>query len=90
MRRSAHVDANQKAIVYVLRKCGANVVSLAAQGKGVPDLLVQFRGKIFLLEVKNLAGRGKRLTDPQKAFHATWDAAIVTNETDALKAIGAL
>jgi Holliday junction resolvase len=90
MRRAAHVDANQKTIVKTLRKCGANVVSLAACGKGIPDLLVQFRGGTFLIEVKNLDGRGKRLTEPQKKFHATWEAIIVTDEIEALQKIGAI
>lgn len=43
MRRAARTDANQTAIVEALRKCGASVQSLAAVGKGVPDLLVGLR-----------------------------------------------
>jgi hypothetical protein len=39
-RRAAKVDANHSAIVEALRKVGCKVLSLAANGKGCPDLLV--------------------------------------------------
>ena len=42
MRQAAKVDDNQAAIVEALRSLGASVESLAAVGKGVPDLLVGF------------------------------------------------
>jgi Holliday junction resolvase len=90
VRRAAHIDANQPEIVKVLRKSGANVVSLAACGKGIPDLLVQFRSNLYLLEVKNLKGFGKRLTKYQKDFHAAWIVSVVVDEKDALRTIGAI
>ena len=52
MRRAAKVDANQVAIVAALRKIGANVLHLHQLGKGVPDLLVFYRGRTMMLEVK--------------------------------------
>ena len=52
MRRAAKVDANQKAIVAALRKIGASVLHLHTVGKGCPDLLVGYRGRNVLLEVK--------------------------------------
>jgi Holliday junction resolvase len=51
--RVAKVDANQPEIVKELRKIGAFVQSLASIGKGCPDLLVGFRGKWHLFEVKD-------------------------------------
>ena len=47
MRRAARVDRNQAEIVVALRAGGASVQPLHAVGKGVPDLLVGWRGKIF-------------------------------------------
>lgn len=53
MRRAARVDANHAEIVSALREAGCFVVSLAAIGKGCPDLLVGTVGKWYLLEVKD-------------------------------------
>jgi hypothetical protein len=36
-----------------LRSAGATVQSLAGVGKGVPDLLVGFKGQTLLFEVKD-------------------------------------
>ena len=48
-------DTNQKKIVQALRDIGAVVFLI-----GRPfDLLVGFRGQLFLLEVKNPGGRNK-------------------------------
>lgn len=71
MRRSARTDDNHSEIVSALRQCGAFVTSLAAVGKGCPDLLVGFRGRWMLIEVKNGKKSPSRrdLTDWQKDFH---------------------
>lgn len=53
MRRVAKVDANQAAVVEALRKIGAEVTHLHTLGQGVSDLLVSFRQRWFLLEVKD-------------------------------------
>ena len=52
MRRAARVDANQAAIVAALRKMGASVQPLHTIGKGCPDLLIGWRGKNLLAELK--------------------------------------
>lgn len=94
MRRSAKVDANQEQVVSALRSAGAMVQSLAAVGKGVPDLLVAFRGNLFLLEVKDGAKppSGQKLTDAQKTWHQAWGALVevVNSPEAALRAIGAV
>ena len=80
------VDNNQGEIVNALRSVGASVVSLASLGKGVPDLLVGWRGANILLEVKNLAGRGDRLTPAEQDFLDAWrgQAAVARNIDEAL------
>jgi len=82
------VDANQGEIVKALRKCGCRVQSLAMVGKGCPDLLVAWVGKLFLLEVKSNTGK---LTPDQEAWHDEWCGMVdvVCSVADALKAIGA-
>jgi hypothetical protein len=90
--RGRKTDANQSSIVSALRQVGASVVDLSAVGRGVPDLLVGFRGRTYLLEVKNKLGRN-RLTADQDVFLAWWHGVppiIVYNESDALTAIDAV
>jgi len=90
--RGRKTDANQASIMAALRQVGATVVDLSAVGRGVPDLLVGFRGQTYLLEVKNKAGRN-RLTADQDVFLAWWHGVppvIVYNENDALIAIDAV
>lgn len=94
MRRAAKVDANQSEIVAALEKAGASVTSLAAVGKGVPDLLVAYRGCWYLLEIKNPERSRKR-----RGFLATQAAwsdgqrapvRLVMDVDDALRAVGAV
>jgi hypothetical protein len=47
--RAAKIDANQEAVVLALRSAGATVQSLAGVGKGVPDLLVGYKGQTLLI-----------------------------------------
>lgn len=53
MRRKARVDANQGEVVAGFRCAGATVQSLAPVGDGCPDLLIGFRGRNYLVEVKD-------------------------------------
>lgn len=53
LRRAARIDENQPAIVKGLEKIGAKVTPLHRVGQGVSDLLVSFRQRWFLMEVKN-------------------------------------
>lgn len=94
MRRAAKTDANQTQVVSALRAAGATVQSLAAIGKGAPDLLVAFRGEMFLLEVKDGAKppSARELKDDQVKWHEAWGApvSVVLGPEQALQAIGAI
>jgi len=76
MRRAAKVDANHRTIVAAFRALGCTVQSLAAVGKGVPDLLVAFAGLNHLVEVKD--GRkvksARKQTPAQVVWASTWRA----------------
>lgn len=72
-RPTVHLDANQGAIVDALREAGCMVRSTAVVGDGFPDLVVGFRGKTFLLEVKNPDGRGEDLTKLEQIFAQAWE-----------------
>lgn len=89
------VDHNHKSIVAGLRKSGAAVQSIAAIGKGAPDLLVAFGGTWYVAEIKDGSKppSRQRLTTAEEFWHEefsqrapvhTW-----TSLDDALKAIGA-
>ena len=79
----------------MLRRVGATVHRISE--KGVPDLLVGFEGRTYLLEVKLPLGAkggksGRELTEDQQDFFNTWRGlapAIVRDVDEALKAIGA-
>ena len=93
MRRSAKIDANQNDIVNALRRAGATVQSLAANGQGVPDLLVGFKGQTFLFEVKDGAkpASARKLTPDQVEWHKAWRGGplvVVESAEQALSVIG--
>lgn len=72
--RAAKIDRNQPEIVAALRQLGCSVQILSTVGHGCPDLLVGFRSRNALLEVKDglLPPSGRTLTPDQQAWHAMW------------------
>lgn len=74
MSYARKVDANHREIVGVFLAMGASVASLAALGAGVPDLLVGYCGKNYLVEVKDgeKPPSQRKLTPAQQKFHAAW------------------
>lgn len=89
MRKAAKTDSNQNEVVTALRAIGASVQSLAATGKGVPDLLVGYRGINYLMEVKdgNKVPSAQKLTIDQEHWHSLWRGSvhIVNSTNQALK-----
>jgi hypothetical protein len=90
MRRAARIDPIQPEIVAALRAIGATVWVI-----GLPvDILVGFRGRTTLLEIKTLRGKiapkAAPHTDLQKAFFATWTGGPVATVTDVEGAIRAV
>ena len=84
MRRAAKTDANQDAIVKALRKIGARAFYL----KKPVDLLVGFRGRNILLEIKNRDGKDQ-ITKEQAQFIATWNGElhVVYSPEEAIRAV---
>jgi hypothetical protein len=82
MRHKPRLDANQAAIVAGLRAVGATVQSLASIGQGCPDLLVGFRGRNVLFEVKR---PGAQLTPAEAHWFDGWrgERRIVTTLDEA-------
>lgn len=91
-RYAAKRDSNEAPIVKALRKAGASVMHLSE--KGAPDLLVFYRQRLFLLEIKREKGAGTaagRSTSFQDETSAQgWPVVTARTEIAALKAIGAV
>lgn len=82
MRKAARVDANQDEVVKALRKIGAAVYII-----GLPlDLLVAYRGRTLLAEVKV---EGGRFTKQQAEFMSMWpgEFIVVRGPEDAVKQV---
>jgi len=90
VRLASKIDSNHESIVRSLRKVGARVLSLAAVGKGCPDLLVYRAGRLYLLEVKDGAKppSARKLTPDQVRFHKLWPVTVVTSIEEAIAALG--
>jgi Holliday junction resolvase len=94
-RQNAARDANEAEIVDALRTIGCSVIRLSE--KGIPDLLVGFKGNTFLLEVKLPLGTkgGKShsdLTKDQQAFFDQWrgkEPCVVRSVDEAMAAVSA-
>ena len=91
-RRSPKRDNSERGIVRALTAIGCAVQPLS--GKGVPDLLVAYRGKLLLLECKAPLGpkggsSGRDLTPDQEAWMSKWptDVWIVRTADDAIAAV---
>lgn len=84
------MDDNHNEIVDGLRQVGCKVLSLAAVGRGCPDILVYRVGKLILMEIKDekKPPSKRKLTPLQVEFHKHWPVHIVTNLTEALAAVG--
>lgn len=92
-------DKNERPIIDALKAIGASVQQLDALG--VPDLLVGFDGRTYLIEVKAEHGKpgiGMKkcesgLRDSQEKWWSLWRGAvpsIATTPAEALTAIGAI
>lgn len=91
-RFARKVDGNHTAVVAALRAVGAWVADTSRLGGGFPDLLVWFRGRWHLLEVKDgtLPPSARKLTDAEQRFveRCPDKVHIVASIPEALAAIG--
>ena len=82
-RYDKRTDANESSIIQAMQKIGAHVYRIAKP----LDLLVTFRNRTLLMEVKTDKGK---LTPVQEKFLATWpgEAHIVRTIDEAICALG--
>ncbi len=76
-------DSNEKAIVEALEARGAIIYHLS--GKGIPDLLVSFRGRWWPVEVKSAKGR---LTPAQVKADRLSPFQVVRSVEEAIETLG--
>lgn len=71
IHRRRRVDENQAGIVSALQAIGACVIDLSASGGGVMDLIVCYRRRTHMVEIKNPAKpkAGQCLTPAQIKLH---------------------
>ena len=70
-----NTDGNQGEIVTGLRQIGARVANTAMVGDGFPDIVVGFRGRIHLMEIKDPVQKpsARKLTGAEAIFHKDWE-----------------
>ena len=95
--RARRRDANHAEIVRALLAAGCSVVDLSAVGiEGVPDLLVGYRARSVLLEIKAPDARGRlssgaaRSAERQAEWRAKWRGGpvfVVRSPEEAISAV---
>ena len=90
--RAAKRDDNHAEIRDNLRAIGAMVHDTGGLGGGFPDLVVGYRGVIYLLEVKdgNKPPSKRRLTPDEQKFFTDWagyPVHVVNSTQEAIDAI---
>lgn len=73
LRIAAKVDNNQAEIVRALRQVGCSVL-LTFQLKNCFDILVGYRGRTFIMEIKdpNQPPSKRKLTEGEEEFRQKW------------------
>jgi hypothetical protein len=64
------VDENQKLIINTFIAMGASVLNLSRVGQGCPDLLIGYKNKSVLVEIKK--DSKAVFTEPQVKFMQNW------------------
>ncbi len=80
------VDGNQTFVVSALLQVGCEVEDLSAAGRGFPDLVVQLGGRVYLMEIKNPAGKN-RLTEAQIKFNKRFPVHVVRSAEEAIRVV---
>lgn len=84
----ARTDANQTQVVNAFRMFGCSVQHLHTIGKGCPDILVGYKGKNYLFEIKDgdKPQSQRRLTEDEMKWHKLWTGQVkVIDSVDFVK-----
>jgi len=70
------VDENQQQLVHTFIALGASVLNLSRVGQGCPDLLIGYKNKSVLVEIKK--DSKATFTEPQIKFMQNWRGGAVS------------
>ena len=70
------VDENQQQLVHTFIALGASVLNLSRVGQGCPDLLIGYKNKSVLVEIKK--DFKATFTEPQIKFMQNWRGGAVS------------
>jgi len=88
MRKRARIDANQNEIAKALRAIGCSVLFTHQLGDGAGDLLIGFRGRNLMLELKDgdKPKSRQKLTKDETEFKSSWRGhyAVVSSVAEAI------
>lgn len=93
MRYAKRTDDNHGEVREGIRKAlrGCTVRDLSGAGEGIPDLMVGWRGRNYLFEIKDPAKppSKRKLTPAQEQFHGEWqgNCYVVHSATEAVASI---
>lgn len=80
MTYAKRTDDNHRTVVDGFRQAmpDATVFDASGAGRGFPDLVVGWRGKNYLFEIKDpdKSPSARGLTDAQKEMHTNWQGQI--------------
>ena len=85
MTYAKRVDLNHQEVVKTLRSLGASVFDASRMGSGFPDLVVGYKQKTVLVEIKS--GKQKKFTEAQLKFMENWNGSTVIRINDVEGAI---
>lgn len=73
-------DANHTVVVNEIKAAlpESTVFDLSGAGRGISDIIVGFRGRNYLIEIKDSAKApsARKLTPAQERFHVEWQGQI--------------
>ena len=82
MNYAKRKDENQNEIIDEFKSAmpDASVADLSGSGKGIPDVVIGWRGRNYFFEIKNpnKPKSDQQLTDAQVAFHSNWQGQVFT------------
>lgn len=91
MAYARRVDGNHAAIVAALRGIGCSVYDASRVGRSFPDLVCGYKGKTFLVEVKDgtKPPSARKLNAGQEKFQAEWrgHCEVATSADEAIQII---
>ena len=85
MTYAKRVDLNHQEVVKTLHLLGASVFDASRMGLGFPDLVVGYKQKTVLVEIKS--SEQKKFTQAQLKFMENWNGSTVIRINDVEGAI---